>query len=462
MRISTAASTLCLVLVFALAPTLARAQTLQETLTRVYQENPVLNAQRAQLRATNERYPQAVGAWLPTVELSGSYSRTANRQEAAADGTAVSYTQSEAVTLSQNLYQGGRNFAGLRKAKQDISSARERLRETEQTVLLDAITTYMDVLRDREIVAIRRNNVEVLRRHLAAIQVQFDLRRRTQADLAQARSRLFAAQAETAEAEARLTGSEERFERLAGAPPGTLTAPDAPEVPAPPETKPHEAVAANPTVRRQIFDLESARTDVEIAEGELLPRLSLEGSFTRSRAGTRNDTASGVDRSAVATLTLTVPIYQKGQTFSRIRASKYTAGQRRLDLDQAYRAAIEQLYASYDNHRAAAVKIQALEAQVEAAQVALASVQAELEVGRRSVLDLLDQEQEFLNARVNLISAERDRTVFAYTVARDLGRLNASDLALDVPLYDPASAFAEQRLKLFGTDVVPSPALQEE
>ena len=461
MRISTAASTLCLALALAFASAAARAQSLEETLARVYQQNPVLNAQRAQLRATNEQYPQALGAWLPTVELSGSYSRTANRQEAALDGTAVSYTQSEAVTLSQNLYQGGRNFAGLRKAEQDIFSARERLRETEQTVLLDAITAYMDVLRDREIVEIRRNNVEVLRRHLAATQVQFDLRRRTQADLAQARSRLFAAEAETAEAEAKLTAGEERFERLVGAPPAELSAPPAPEVPAPPESKPHEAVAENPTVRRQIFDLQSAETDVEIAEGELLPRLALEGSFTRSRAGTRNDTVSSVDRSAVATLTLTVPIYQKGQVFSRIRASKYTAGQRRLDLDQAYRSAVEQLYASYDSHRAAEVKIQALAAQVEAAQVALASVQAELEVGRRTVLDLLDQEQEFLNARVNLISAERDRIVFAYTVARDLGRLTAGDLALDVPLYDPQAAFERQKLKLIGADIEPPPVLPE-
>lgn len=451
MRISTVASALCLGLVIAPVPSLA--QSLEETLVQVYQESPVLNAQRAQLRATNERYPQAIGAWLPTVEITSSYSRTANRQESAAAGTAVSQTQSEGVTVTQNLYSGGRNFAGLRRSEQDIAIGRERLRDTEQLVFLDSITAYMDVLRDREIVSIRRNNVGVLGEHLEATQVQFDLRRRTQADLAQARSRLFAAEAETAEAEARLTASQERFERLVGTPPGQLEMPLAPSVQALPDVKPHEAVDANPTVRLQFLELQASETDIEIAEGELLPRLSLEGSFTRARAGTRNDTVSSLDRSAVMTLTLTVPIYQKGQVFSRIRASKYTAGQRQIDLDQAYRAAIEQLYASYENYRAASVRIQALSAQVEAAQVALASVQAELEVGRRSVLDLLDQEQEFLNARVNLIAAQRDSIVFAYTVARDLGRLSASDLQLDVPLYDPEAEFERQRLKLFGTSI---------
>lgn len=431
------------------------AQTLDETLSHVYATSPVLNNQRVQLRATNENYPQAISNWLPSVSYTRTDTRTVTREKGNSTGTTNTTGVDDAVSLSIDVFRGGRNFASLRKANTDIKGGRQQLIETEQTVFLDTITAYMDVLRDQQRVEIRRNNVNVLKQHLDAVQVQYDLRRRTETDLAQAKSRLSAAEAQTAVDEARLIATEERFQRIVGMPPEDLSFPvDIPEDMKVDDDNVRVLVSDNPSVLRQQYAVKSAEDDVDLVAGELLPSVAVSSSITRSKSALR-DASATVGQTGVVSLTLTVPIYQKGAVYSRLRASKYTLGTQKLTLNQTYRTTIESLLSNADNLRVAKVRIASLQKQVEAAEIALKSIEAELEVGRRTVLDVLDQEQELLNARLNLVSAERDKIVFAYTIERDTGRLTANDLGLSVDLYDTEADFDEQKFKLLGTGTLP-------
>lgn len=430
-------------------------QSLDEVLGYVYQNNPTINGQRVQLRETNENYPQAISNWLPNVEYSRTDTNTVSREKNADTGTTNSDQVDHALSVSADLFRGGRNFAALRKARKDISAAREELLNTEQTVFLAAITAYMDTLRDRRRVEIRENNVERLQKHMDAVKVQFDLRRRTRADVAQAETRLLAAQAELATDRAALVATQERYERIVGMPPGELSIPKAPKDMKITDENARELIANNPSIKRQRLLVGSAEEDVDLVAGELLPSFSISSSVTRSKNANRNASAT-VGRTGTVAMTLTVPLYQKGAVYSRLRASKYALGRQKLTLNETYRTSMENLIGNDERVEAARIRLGTLEKQVAAANIALESISAELEVGRRTVLDLLDQEQELLNGQLNLVSAQRDYVVFAFTVERDVGALTADDLGLSVELYQPEEEFQQQRYKLIGTGTLPS------
>lgn len=436
-------------------PNGVQGQSLDDILAHVYQNNPTIIGQRVQVRETNENYPQAISNWLPSVEYTRTDTNTVTREKAAATGTTNSDQVDHALSVSADLFRGGRNFAALRKAQKDINAAREQLSNTEQTIFLAAITAYMDTLRDRRRVEIRENNVKRLQTHMEAVQVQFDLRRRTQADVAQAETRLLAALAELATDGATLRATEQRFERIVGMPPGELSIPEVPEAKKVTDDNARGLISNNPSIKRQRLLVSSAEEDVDLVAGELLPSFSISSSVTRSKNANRNESAT-VGRTGTLAMTITVPLYQKGAVYSRLRASKYTLGRQKLTLNETYRTSMENLMGNDERLKAARVRVETLEKQVAAANVALESISAELEVGRRTVLDLLDQEQELLNGQLNLVTAKRDYVVFSYTVERDIGALTADTMGLSVDLYQPEQEFQRQRFKLIGTGTLPS------
>ena len=189
-----------------------RAETLEEVLVKTYLSNPTLFAAREQLRVTNENLPQAIANWLPTISLTETKGRSVTKTiQEPPRTTAISKTQNASLAYTQNLYKGGINFATLRKARHQIANERANLRNTEQTVVSNAITAYMDVLRDRITRDHRRNNVEALKKRLETTQIQFDLRQRTLGALSQAQSRLACAEATFTAAESTLETSQATF-----------------------------------------------------------------------------------------------------------------------------------------------------------------------------------------------------------------------------------------------------------
>ena len=429
-------SALVAALLASVSPVAVSAETLEEALSLAYTSNPTLNARRASLRATDENAPQAVSGWRPTVRLSGTFGRRDVETEQNSRVT-VNETRnpgSMAVTVTQPLYQGGRTAAGTQRAEAQIQAERARLMATEQTVFAGVVTNYANVLRDQAIVELRANNEQRLRRQLEATSDRFRVGEVTRTDVAQAESRVSRSSADRISAEGSLTASRAQYERFVGKPPERLVEPAA-AVNLPKSTRDATAAAAadNPNVIAAQFEESAQRLRIREVQGELLPDLSLVADVTRSLDGSaRNQTSDAYGVQAQVTM----PLYEAGSVTSRVRQARETATQRRVEIEEARRQASTDATTAFEALGTAQASLQSLEQEIRAATIALEGVQQEANVGSRTVLDVLDSEQELLDAQVRQVTAKRDALIATYQVLAAIGRLTAKDLALQVQLYN--------------------------
>jgi outer membrane protein len=311
-------------------------------------------------------------------------------------------------------------------------------------VLLDAVTAYMNVLRDTAILELQRRNVEVLEEQLRQTRDRFNVGEVTRTDVAQSESRLAAARSSSLAAQANLSASRAAFRRVIGVEPAKLT-PGMPVDRLSPRTMAaavSRAIIENPSVTSATYGIDVAQLQVKISEGALYPTLSVQGSISQ-----QYDTSPIIQKtfSAAAVAQLSIPIYQGGTEYSLIRQSKETLGQQRLNLElqrDGVRANVVQAWGQLDAARA---QIQAAQAQVTAAEIALNGVREEARVGQRTTLDVLNAQQELVNARVALVTAQRDRVVNSYTLLGATGRLSPQALGLGVQVYDPRIHYHQVR-----------------
>lgn len=444
-----------------LSATTVQAETLEEALVSAYGTNPTLLSQRARLRANDELVPQAKANWRPTVSLSGA-AGVSNSQTSARDSS-VNYNsvtttdnsspRSVGLNISEPLYRGGRTTAQTKQAESTVQAERALLVAQEETVMLNAVTAYMDVLRDQAVLELNRNNEQVLQRQLEATNDRFRVGEVTRTDVAQAESRLSAAHADVKQAEGNLQASVAAYVNVMGHAPDGLKPPIALEtMPDSADGSREAALAHNPNIQAAAFTYDAASYGIDLVAGELLPTVSLNGSAQRQAEVNGTDVWT---RNVQGTVNVSVPIYQQGQEYSRLRQQKHVAGQRRIDLDTARRQYVEAATQSWEAWQSARARIVSYQAQIRAAEVALEGVRRESQVGSRTVLDVLNAEQELLNARVSLVQAQHDETVGAYQLRSATGSLTARDLDLPVKLYDPVEHYDEVRDKWIGTSVSP-------
>jgi TolC family type I secretion outer membrane protein len=428
----------------------AAATTLTEALAITYRTNPDLKAARRELGATNEAVPQALSGWRPEVSISGSVGKQVlESQSQGFTGDATTTPVQGRFEVRQPLYRGGRNNANTERAVSQVGAQRARLMRTEQDVLLRTVRAYMNVWRDQAILRLNRNNVERLRRQLQATQDRFDVGEVTRTDVSQAKSRLQRAIADRVEAQGALESSRAVYEEVVGRPPAQL------EQPKPPGNLPESVNAAvrtaldqNPQTRAARFAEIAARRNVRAITGELLPDAELVARASRSANSTSAESSS---ETLEVLAQISIPLYQRGAVFSRMREAKQTANQRRLELRGRKRQVEQEAVSAWEDLQAARARIDAIEAQVRSAEIALDGVRQESQVGARTVLDVLDAEQELLNAEVDLIRAQRDEIVAAYALLAALGRLTAEDRGLPVQVFDVDKAFQDVRNKLWGS-----------
>jgi len=444
-------------LVLALAATGSTADTLPGALAQAYQNNPQLNAQRAAARATDEGVPQALSGYRPRISLSASvgesYMNTLTRSTPT-PGAPPTYTrtfgnnavQSYGGTITQTLLNGHQTASRTRQAEQLVSAARETLRLSEQTVLLAAATAYMNLIRDAAILELQRRNVEVLEEQLRQTRDRFNVGEVTRTDVAQSESRLAAGRSSMLNAESNYTTSRSTYRQVIGVEAGKL-APASPVDRLSPSALPQaiaEARGRHPLVTTAMFNVDAAALQVKIAEGALYPTLNLVGSAQQD-FGSASSLSTLERFSASVAGQMNVPVYQGGTEYATIRQAKETLQQRRVDLDTARDQARQTLVQSWGQLEAAKALIQATQAQVTAAEVALNGVRDEARVGQRTTLDVLNAQQELVNARVALVTAQRDRVVASYTLLAAAGRLSAQVLGLNVPIYDPVVHYHQVR-----------------
>src|SRR5689334_14702801 len=452
-KVTTAVSAVVLLLA-QIGPTPAIADTIEAALVRAYQNNPQLNAQRAQVRSTDENVPQALSGYRPKVALTASAGYQYTDTLTTSGGTPTQLVRTDihganpprsvGLTVTQNLYNGQQTANKTRAAESQVSGAREALRVLEQSVLLSAATIYMDYLRDAAIVEVQKSNVRVLEQTLKQTRDRFNVGEVTRTDVAQSEAQLAAGKTQLLTAEANLNTTRSNFRRIIGNEPENL-APGSPVDRYLPATLPASVelgLTQNPNVTAAMFGIDVSYLQVKVAEGALLPTVTLQASVQQAYEQTLISPRSF---GASAVTQLSVPIYQGGAEYALIRQSKETVAQQRLILDQTRDQTRANVVTAWGQLVAGKAQVASAQSQVTASEIALNGVREEAKAGQRTTLDVLNAQQALVNARVALVTAQHDRVVASYSVLNTIGRLSPQVLGLPTTVYDPSVHYHQVR-----------------
>lgn len=421
----------------------ATAESFQDALAAAYRLNPQLMAERARVREIDENYVQAQAQGRFTANTTASLGYT-DSESSFRTGPTVSDTSGDfkprsfAITGQKPLYQGGRVRSLMGQAKYGILSARENLRNTEQSILLTAATAYADVLQDREIAEIRRNNVRVLTRQESAAKDRFDVGAGTRTDIAQAQSRLALSDIGLATADANLAESIAAFERATGFSPVSLER--IPDFALPPtlEATQRMALTYNPQLEAARYSQDAAKFGIDVAKSANKPVVSLQ-TFAQFND---NQSTTLVSQDAIGlAANLTIPLLTGGANASRVRAA--TAAQNRSifevrNVEDAINERVAGLWSQLEGAKRVLV---AGQRQIDAAQIAYEGVEIEQQVGTRTALDVLNAEQEVLNAKLTYAQSARNVDILTFQLLTLSGAFDALSLNLPVETYDPRENF---------------------
>jgi outer membrane protein len=486
-RLSGGAALVIAFLVIAVLGRPAYAETLEQALSNAYLINPVLNAERARLRATDEQVALAKSGLRPFISGSadtnyvnqnseikqsrnknsfidlgdlGQFPIDTGGSSGGATSDGVTHPGGYSVQLTQPLFEGFQNLNAIRQAKSTVQAARESLRTVEQTVLLDATTAYVNVVRDTAIVKLRENDVTVLTEQLKATKDRFDVGEVTRTDVAQAEARRSEALATLAAAQANLKTSRAAYEQIIGHPPGDLVTPPSIRhlLPTNLDTAMTLGDGENPIILAAVYQEEASLYAVEQIMGEFLPEVTLEAQYEK-----RFDQSQTLKELETTTVTgrVNVPFYQGGGVSARVRQAKETNNQLKKEVEDARLRVHADVIANWGILQSSGPAIASAQAAVDANKIALTGVREEEKVGQRTTLDVLDATRELLNSQIGLVTALRDRIVAEYSLYAAIGRMDAQTLGLPVPYYDPIEHYDIVKNKWFGLRPPAPPAPDE-
>lgn len=434
----------------------ASAETLRDALVKAYQSNPTLTGARAAQRATDETVPLARSEGLPSARTTWS----ANQGVWVTGGEDRSLSGQIGVTVP--LYQGGSVKNSTLAAKTRVQAGRADLRGTEASLFSAVVAAYMDVLQDQAIVALNRAQVGVLDVNLRATRDRFEVGDLTRTDIAQSEARLARAQSGLRAAESDLIGSRERYVQLVGdAPAGLQQPPELPNLPQSPDNAVGKALEDNPDLIAAGLAAKASGYDVGTARSARLPRVSgvVNGGYTNLLGSDNSVFVPGSQRSVTAGVQATVPLFEGGALSARVRQSQALLSQAQERVIETERSVIAQTRSAYAAWRASNEVIRSSEVAVSANKLALEGVRAENSVGTRTILDILDAEQELLNSQVQLVQAQRNAYVAGFTLLAAMGDAEYKDLGLEGgTLYDPNVNYETVRKKIWDWSDEPNPS----
>lgn len=443
----------------------APTMTLRQALTTAYNTNPDLASERASLRATDENVPIQRASGLPSVNSSGGYTENIYNSPA---GSAPVRQVTAGVDVSVPVFQGGAVRNSVRAAETRVEAGRAGLRSVETDLFTQVVTVYVNVIRDEAIVRLNQQNVHVLEVNLQATRDRFEVGDLTRTDVAQSEARLAIARSQLRGAEAQLIASREAFIRVVGVPPGRLAPPPAlPHLPGNAAEAVSIALEESPVMLAAKRSREATKYDVQVAKAGRLPRVSVGvGTNYYNYLGSVDRIAaiSGYNNDGVAVsggVTLTVPLFQGGHPAAQVRQAE---ARESIAVEQetlAERTVVSQARSAYAQYSSSLRVIESSKVAVDANRLSLEGVRAENSVGSRTILDILNAEQEFLNSQVQYVTAERDSYVAGFTLLAIMGRAEAVDLGLDGgPLYDPTQHYDKVRRRWtdWGTGEEPAPS----
>lgn len=415
--------------VLLVAPPMVLADTLQQALIQAYHSNAAIQAQQAELQASGYQVQQAQAGYKPQVNFEAGIG-TAHNDLSSPLFPISSYplnTKTAGVVITQPLYTGGQVSASVDAAKSAQSSQRATLDAEEERVFLEVASVYSDVVRDQAVLKLQQNNLDVLKKQLSATQAQFQNGEVTHTDVAQAEARVAGAQAAVIQAQGTWKASRAAYVRVVGMAPGSLEQATIPEPLPSSEAETVQLAQQNYPVLAASYAENAAQQQAQIVAGKQKPDIELTGQLLETRDPevflSRMDTRSIM-------LTLSMPLYSGGA----LDAEKHAAEQRAaashdLLLDAQRQAQLDAVNA-WQAYQTASAQLNAIHSQIQAEQIAAQGVRDEAAVGERTTLDVLNADQELLNARVNQIRAQRDLLVAAYALLAATGQLTAEALKL--------------------------------
>jgi outer membrane protein len=432
------------------------AETLLDALAATYQYSPTLDAERARQRARDEDIARAKSGYRPDINASANVGREGSwtkGKPAFGNDHSVTSPRGYAIDAVQPLFTGFQVTNAVNAAEATDRAGRETLRSTEQQVLLDAVTAYGDVVRDQAIVKLNENNLKFLDAELKATQDRFNVGEVTKTDVAQAQARRALAQSDLDLARANLKSSRAIFEQVVGHPPARLVEPN-PNIRLVPRSV-DEAIAIgikeNPQVVQALYSEQAARFTVDQIRGQLLPQAQLEGNWTESY-----DPSDQIDRGSSASVVgrVNVPIYpQGGEVYAEIRQAKHTHISLLQQIEEARSLTQSQVVQAWSQLQGYKAQSESDRASITANTTALEGVKEEERVGQRTLLDVLNAQQELLQSQVNLETTKRNILVASYTLISAIGRLSVSEVGAATQVYHPEVHYQDVRNKWFGIDI---------
>lgn len=417
-----------IIMLLAAAPALW-ADTLGQAFSQAYNSNAAIRAQQAQLRASGYQVDQARAGYKPQISFEAGVG-TAHNDLASPFFPVSTYpqnTKTAGLIITQSLYTGGRVSANVNAAENVQSAQLANLNATEEQVFLSVATAYTDVVRDQAVLKLEQHNVRVLDKQLSATRAEFENGEVTHTDVAQAEARLAGAEASLIRAQGSLAASRAAYVRVVGVEPGTLEQPVMPEGLPATEAEAAQLAQKDYSVLAARYAENAAQQQIAAVSGRQKPTVALTGQLLEARdpeiGFSRIDTRSIM-------LTLSMPIYEGGALDAEKHAAEQRAAARHDDVLDTQRQARLDAVNAWQAYQTANAQLAAIHSQIQAEQVAASGVRDEAAVGERTTLDVLNADQELLNARVNLVRAQRDQLVAAYALKAATGRLTADALRL--------------------------------
>ncbi|MET3661116.1 TolC family outer membrane protein [Aquamicrobium ahrensii] len=438
----------------AFAPVTASAETITGALSKAYRNNSQLNSARAGVRVTDEDVAIAKSGYRPSVMGSASIDYTERRRH---DMSTRLTSGSFGVQVNQTLFDGFQTKNNVSAAEARVRASQESLRNTEENILFSAAQAYMNVIHDRQVAALTKQNLEFLNEQTRAARSRLEVGEGTRTDVAQADAARSGAEAQLSAARADALASAAQYRQLIGDEPGQLKAasPLSKLLPASLDTAVAIAAKEHPAIIATSHLVDAAAYGVKSAEGALLPSVTASAGVSRNYSDTRGglagaSTSDGYSNSANIGATLSIPIYQGGRTSAQVRKSKEQLGQARIEVDVSRDQVRQAITAAWTAYAAAQEGVVANRQLVSAAQLALNGVIEERNVGQRTTLEVLDSQRDVINAKINLASAERDVVLASYAILQAMGRLSVDRLGLQVAKYQPEEHYNAVKDKWYG------------
>ena len=445
-----------LTLVLCSVSSFAFADTLSDVLSHTYENSLSITADRTGLKAIDEKVAQAKSGYRPNVMAEGNIGRTYNKNTY--DNTFLAYDQKKylnpsGISLSfvQPVFSGLSTVNTVESAKSTVRSGRANLLNTEQAVLLDATAVYMDVIRDKAVLELQINNEKVLKKHLESYRKRFRAGDLTRTDVAQAEARLSGATANRIAAEGNLQVSKANFFSVVGLEPNDLkdVKDFSLQLPKTLESAIQSALRDNPKIKAAEYATEAAKAAVKAKKGALSPNVNVAGAIGRQKE------QISIKESDYWQLTanLTIPLFQSGREYADIREAKQTENKYRILWAKTSQDVRAETISAWESYKSTRAQIESITSQIEASKVALAGVIREANVGSRTVLDVLDAEQEHLDNQVSLVKAHREEIVSAFSLLSAIGQMNPRGLGLNVETYDPKAYYEDVKNQWIGYSV---------